>query len=203
MRIGELARRAGVTPRALRYYEEQGLLAPERRPSGYREYDERDVDTVRGIRTLLAAGLNSTVIAEILHGLPLPGQRPPGPTCPELLAGLARERARITRQMDELDRARGLLDAIMGARAPGEAIRSGRIGAAERTPGADASPSDASPAGATAAGATAVGATAVGASPAGASPAGATAAGAAAAGDRRPRSAARKLDGARSRAVLE
>ncbi|MFD5430583.1 MerR family transcriptional regulator [Kitasatospora sp. NPDC127067] len=162
MRIGELARRAGVTPRALRYYEEQGLPAPERRPSGYHEYDERDVDTVRGIRTLLAAGLNSTVIAEILHGLPLPGQRTPGPTCPELLAGLARERARITRQMDELARARGLLDANMGA----------------RTPGADASPSDASPAGA-------------------------AAAGAAAAEDRRPRSAARKLDGARSRAVLE
>ncbi|MFG2200255.1 MerR family transcriptional regulator [Kitasatospora sp. NPDC048715] len=187
MRIGELARRAGVTPRALRYYEEQGLLAPERRPSGYREYDERDVDTVRGIRTLLAAGLNSTVIAEILHGLPLPGQRTPGPTCPELLAGLARERARITRQMDELDRARGLLDAIMGARAPGEAIRSGRIGAAERTPGADAAPAGATAAGAAAVGAAAVGATAVDAT----------------AGDRRPRSAARKLDGARSRTVLE
>ncbi|MFE4393965.1 MerR family transcriptional regulator [Kitasatospora sp. NPDC056789] len=132
MRIGELARRTGATPRALRYYEEQGLLAPERRPSGYREYGEPDVDTVRGIRTLLAAGLNSAVIAEILHGLPGPGQRPPGPTCPELLDGLARERARITRQMDELAEARSLLDAIMGAEAPSEAIRSGRLRAADR-----------------------------------------------------------------------
>ncbi|MEV7599281.1 MerR family transcriptional regulator [Kitasatospora sp. NPDC089797] len=123
MRIGELARRTGVTPRALRYYEEQGLLAPERRPSGYREYGDRDVDTVHGIRTLLAAGLTSAVIAEILPGLPLPGRRRPGPTCPELLAVLARERARITRQLDELEASRALLDAVMGADAPSEVIR--------------------------------------------------------------------------------
>ncbi|MER7846340.1 MerR family transcriptional regulator [Kitasatospora sp. NPDC096077] len=123
MRIGELARRTGVTPRALRYYEEQGLLTPERRPSGYREYGDRDVDTVHGIRTLLAAGLNSAVIAEILPGLPLPGQRRPGPTCPELLTVLARERARITRQMDQLEASRKLLDAVMGADAPSEVIR--------------------------------------------------------------------------------
>ncbi|MFI9321714.1 MerR family transcriptional regulator [Kitasatospora aureofaciens] len=126
MRIGELARRTGVTPRALRYYEEQGLLTPERRPSGYREYGDRDVDAVHGIRTLLAAGLNSAAIAEILPGLPLPGQRQAGPTCPELLEGLARERARITRQMDELAAARAILDAIMGAEAPSEVIRTPR-----------------------------------------------------------------------------
>ncbi|MFF2141537.1 MerR family transcriptional regulator [Kitasatospora sp. NPDC058190] len=135
MRIGELARRTGVTPRALRYYEEQGLLAPERRPSGYREYGERDVDTVHGIRTLLAAGLNSAVIAEILPGLPLPGRRRPGPTCPELLNGLARERARITRQLDELAAARALLDAIMGAQAPSELIRRPRADATGRKTG--------------------------------------------------------------------
>ncbi|MFF1903567.1 MerR family transcriptional regulator [Kitasatospora sp. NPDC058218] len=126
MRIGELARRTGVSPRALRYYEEQGLLSPERRPSGYREYAERDVRTVHGIRTLLAAGLGSTVIAEILPGLPAPGERRPGPTCPELLAGLAAERARITDAMRELDAARGLLDAIMAAAAPGELITTPR-----------------------------------------------------------------------------
>ncbi|MEV7026695.1 MerR family transcriptional regulator [Kitasatospora sp. NPDC093558] len=134
MRIGELARRTGVTPRALRYYEEQGLLTPERRPSGYREYGERDVDAVHGIRTLLAAGLNSAAIAEILPGLPLPGHRRPGPTCPELLDGLARERARITRQMDELAAARDLLDEIMGSGAPSEAIRGGAASRAPKSP---------------------------------------------------------------------
>ncbi|MCG6495830.1 MerR family transcriptional regulator [Kitasatospora sp. A2-31] len=122
MRIGELARRTGVSARALRYYEEQGLLSPERRPSGYREYGEHDVRAVHGIRTLLAAGLGSAVIAEILPGLPGPGERRPGPTCPELLDGLAVERARITETIRELESARSLLDAITAAPDPGELI---------------------------------------------------------------------------------
>ncbi|MBP0448403.1 MerR family transcriptional regulator [Kitasatospora sp. RG8] len=126
MRIGELARRTGVSTRALRYYEEQGLLSPERRPSGYREYGEHDVRTVHGIRTLLAAGLSSTVIAGLLPGLPAPGERRPGPTCPELLAGLAAEDARIAGTISELESARRLLGDIMAAAAPGELITTPR-----------------------------------------------------------------------------
>lgn len=38
MRIGELAAKAGVSVRALRYYEEQNLLASERSPGGQRHY---------------------------------------------------------------------------------------------------------------------------------------------------------------------
>lgn len=40
MRIGELAERIGVSPRSLRYYEQQGLLSPSRAANGYREYDQ-------------------------------------------------------------------------------------------------------------------------------------------------------------------
>lgn len=50
MRIGELARRTGVTTRALRYYEEQDLLAAERSGSGQRHYAEDAVDQVHLIR---------------------------------------------------------------------------------------------------------------------------------------------------------
>ncbi|MEU8261398.1 MerR family transcriptional regulator [Micromonospora sp. NPDC048999] len=57
MRIGELARVTGCTPRALRHYEEQGLIASERAANGYREYAEAAVTRVRNIRHLLAAGL--------------------------------------------------------------------------------------------------------------------------------------------------
>ncbi|MET8298561.1 MULTISPECIES: MerR family transcriptional regulator [unclassified Streptomyces] len=57
MRIGELARATGTTPRALRHYEEAGLISSERASNGYRVYDERTVVWVRNIRYLLAAGL--------------------------------------------------------------------------------------------------------------------------------------------------
>ncbi|WP_032761332.1 MerR family transcriptional regulator, partial [Streptomyces alboviridis] len=89
MRIGELSRRTGVHERLLRYYEEQNLLRPQRRPSGYREYSEADVDTVRRIRSLLAAGLNTATIATILPCLRDDGERLV-PTCSDLLADLTR-----------------------------------------------------------------------------------------------------------------
>ena len=57
MRIGELAERAGVSTRLVRYYEQQGLIAPRRASNGYREYDELAVVRVRNIRELLESGL--------------------------------------------------------------------------------------------------------------------------------------------------
>ncbi|MFJ3928572.1 MerR family transcriptional regulator [Streptomyces sp. NPDC090022] len=57
MRIGELARASGASARALRHYEQAGLISSERAPNGYRVYDERAVVRVRNIRRLLAAGL--------------------------------------------------------------------------------------------------------------------------------------------------
>lgn len=57
MLISELARQAGVTTKAVRYYESVGLIAAQRRPNGYREYDEADVRLVREIRELRALGI--------------------------------------------------------------------------------------------------------------------------------------------------
>lgn len=57
MRIGELATATGVTPRALRHYEQEGLISSTRATNGYRDYDERAATRVRNIRYLLAAGL--------------------------------------------------------------------------------------------------------------------------------------------------
>jgi DNA-binding transcriptional MerR regulator len=57
VRIGELARATGTTARALRHYEQAGLISSERAPNGYRVYDERSAVRVRNIRYLLAAGL--------------------------------------------------------------------------------------------------------------------------------------------------
>jgi DNA-binding transcriptional MerR regulator len=57
MRIGELARRAGTTTRALRFYEAQGLLTARRSANGYREYGEDHLRLVNEIQTLRTVGL--------------------------------------------------------------------------------------------------------------------------------------------------
>lgn len=59
MRIGELAHATDTTTRALRYYEEQGLLRPDRSANGYRSYGDGAVRVVENIRLLLAAGLTT------------------------------------------------------------------------------------------------------------------------------------------------
>ncbi|WP_158887100.1 MerR family transcriptional regulator [Amycolatopsis anabasis] len=65
MRIGELAERTGVTTRALRYYEQQGLITAERGDNGYREYGPAAVTQVHNVRMLLEAGLTSEDIRQL------------------------------------------------------------------------------------------------------------------------------------------
>jgi DNA-binding transcriptional MerR regulator len=117
MRIGELAKRTGVSERSLRYYEEQGLLAPTRTPAGYRVYAESDVDVVRHVQMLLAAGLNTTFIREVLPCMVDTGDGL-APGCPELLPHLRAERDRITIAIDGLATARTLLDDVIAATPP-------------------------------------------------------------------------------------
>jgi MerR family mercuric resistance operon transcriptional regulator len=51
MRIGELARRAGVKVSTVRFYERHGILAePARTPGGYRDYDEETLTYLRFLR---------------------------------------------------------------------------------------------------------------------------------------------------------
>lgn len=114
MRIGELSRRTGVHERLLRYYEEQGLLTPVRRPSGFREYADGDVETVRRIRGLLAAGLGTATIATVLPCLRDDGERLV-PTCADLVADLCRERDRISTAITELQSSRAMLDTVIGS----------------------------------------------------------------------------------------
>jgi DNA-binding transcriptional MerR regulator len=66
LRIGELAKRSGVSVRALRYYEEQGLLQPGRSESGQRLYGEEAAERVAFFQDMYAAGLSSRHIAALL-----------------------------------------------------------------------------------------------------------------------------------------
>ncbi|MFC4807725.1 MerR family transcriptional regulator [Paenibacillus sp. GCM10023250] len=67
MRIGELAARTGASIRSLRYYEQQGLLAPLREDNGYRVYSPFAEEQVRTIRLYLNLGLTTDEIAGILQ----------------------------------------------------------------------------------------------------------------------------------------
>lgn len=67
--IGELSARTGVSARSLRYYEEQGLLAPIRTAAGHRRFDSEAVDRVLLVQRLFTAGLSSTEIAPLLAPL--------------------------------------------------------------------------------------------------------------------------------------
>jgi DNA-binding transcriptional MerR regulator len=107
MRIGELAEQAGVSVRALRYYEELGLLDARRSPSGQRHYLPASIDRVRLIQQLYAAGLASKTILDLL---PCVDSKV---STPESRARLAAERDRIDAQIAELTLARDRLDAIM------------------------------------------------------------------------------------------
>ncbi|MCK0116053.1 MerR family transcriptional regulator [Isoptericola sp. S6320L] len=107
MRIGEVARRAGVSTRALRYYEEQGLLTSERSPSGQRTYPESAVERVRMIQQFFTAGLPSRTILRILPCVDT------GHGSPEIFELLAAERRRITAAMEDLAAARDALDRVV------------------------------------------------------------------------------------------
>ncbi|MFN0091586.1 MAG: heavy metal-responsive transcriptional regulator [Acidimicrobiales bacterium] len=68
MRIGELADAAGMTTKALRFYEKRGLLpAPARTTSGYRDYDPDTVERLAFIRDAQLAGLTLAEIASVLE----------------------------------------------------------------------------------------------------------------------------------------
>lgn len=66
-RIGQLARRCGVSQRTIDYYTDLGLLAPcERTPGNYRLYGEDAVERLELIRTLREQGWSLAEIRELL-----------------------------------------------------------------------------------------------------------------------------------------
>ncbi|MDF2961410.1 MAG: transcriptional regulator [Paenibacillus sp.] len=67
MKINELARRLDVTPRAIRFYEEKGLLHPVKDPgNGYRLYTEEDAWRLQSIAAFREVGLSIGSIAKLL-----------------------------------------------------------------------------------------------------------------------------------------
>jgi DNA-binding transcriptional MerR regulator len=120
VRIGELASRAGVSVRSLRYYEEQGLLVSSRSASGQRHYTDGEVERVAFIQCLYAAGLSSRTIAELLPCVDAPSEE----HSEAALVRMEQERDRLSAHIEDLVRTRDALDGLMAAaRAHREGLR--------------------------------------------------------------------------------
>ncbi len=128
MLIGQLAKRTGITERLLRYYEKAGLLTSSRRANGYRDYDDGAEQTVRQIRALLAAGLPTMLIKQVLPCAQEDGSLRP---CPGILNRPRAQLARLDRRAAELADARQALRhaiAVTEQRKPGRGAEAPRPG---------------------------------------------------------------------------
>lgn len=67
MKIGDAAAASGISPRMIRHYEKIGLLSPApRRDSGYRDYDARDVNSLRFVGRARDLGFSVEEIGKLL-----------------------------------------------------------------------------------------------------------------------------------------
>ena len=109
LRIGEAARRAGVTPATLRYYEAIGLLPrPARTASGYRVYDPRTLADLRFIRRMQALGFALRDLAPVLQA-----HRAGRSPCATIAALARRELADLEARIAALERMRDRLAAVV------------------------------------------------------------------------------------------
>jgi DNA-binding transcriptional MerR regulator len=100
MQIGELAERAGTSPRTLRYYEAHGLVRAQRSPNGYRVYDEAELRVVREIRALLDVGFGLDDVRPFVACLRAGNTS--GDVCPDSVLVLRRKITEVDAVIDRL-----------------------------------------------------------------------------------------------------
>lgn len=99
MQISELAARAGITPRTIRYYEELGMIRPEgRTEGGFRLYSDGQLRVLRLIQNLKTLGLELESIRDLFQ---LKYQAATGgDLARSMLALLEQQQEQIARQVD-------------------------------------------------------------------------------------------------------
>ena len=107
MKIGELSRRTGISVRMLRYYEDEGLLSPQRTDAGYRDYGPAEEETVRRIKVLGSAGMTLETIQRLLPCVQ--NTQPDFTPCNELRKILARQVGLIDERIEALAQSRTIL----------------------------------------------------------------------------------------------
>ncbi|WP_399895030.1 MerR family transcriptional regulator [Streptomyces sp. BBFR51] len=139
MRIGDAAAAVGATPRALRFYEQRGLLPPPHRTrAGQRDYSPEDLAVLRVIRHLLGLGLTVEDLAGIAERLPLLAVHPPrrcDPTAPgePALVGTAVVRRRIAVLDSEIERLTRLRDTLQAGLDPAPRPGTGAVSGSRRS----------------------------------------------------------------------
>ena len=116
-RISELAREFGVTARALRFYEAQGLLHPERRGQ-HRLYTERDRARLAWILRGKRVGFSLAELKELIDAYDLPDHRETQrrltlAKCRERIAALEQQRADIEQVIAELRAFTQLIEEVL------------------------------------------------------------------------------------------
>lgn len=107
MRIGELARRSGVSERMLRYYEQQGLLRPARTEAHYRVYGDAELLAAMRIRHLNESGLKLNAIRILLPCMvDNPATFEP---CDEIRSVLTEELAQLEKKLRDLQESRDIV----------------------------------------------------------------------------------------------
>jgi DNA-binding transcriptional MerR regulator len=108
------ASRLGVSVKALRLYEQRGLIAPERTPAGWRAYGPAEMARATEIVSLRSLGLSLAQVARVLGGEPS-----------DLDAGLAAHEARLQAQAQQiagtLDKVRRMRSDLVRGQAPAPA----------------------------------------------------------------------------------
>ncbi|WP_205471849.1 MerR family transcriptional regulator [Nocardioides sp. SYSU D00038] len=107
MLIGEVAERAGVTVKAVRYYESLGLVTAPREGNGYRTYDEHHLRRIREIRTLGELGISADRTRPFLDCLDTGAAA--GDDCPASLDAYREAIADMTHRLDQLGARRDAL----------------------------------------------------------------------------------------------
>ncbi|CAO5180672.1 MerR family transcriptional regulator, redox-sensitive transcriptional activator SoxR [Frankia sp. AiPs1] len=108
--VGELSRRSGFAPSALRFYERQGLLSASRTSGGQRRYERHVLRRLAFIRAATAMGLSLDEVAAALASLP----EARTPTAADWTAISRRWRSRLDEEIAALIALRDGLDACIG-----------------------------------------------------------------------------------------
>jgi DNA-binding transcriptional MerR regulator len=111
MHIKDVAERAGVTVRAVRYYESRGLITPRRETNGYRAYDDADVQVVREVRALLSLGMTAEETHPFVECLRAGNDR--ADVCPASLSAYRNRIADVDARIAELTALRGQLTDLL------------------------------------------------------------------------------------------